>query len=145
MKISKNLLETVLPITIGTLILVGYFFSQKLFPEPELKTCESCYPSNTVYLTYFLAITILSSLYQIIIGKWILKKNENSFALTVLNTTVFAIFFTRVFVVINLFSGKRKIEWEFFPFIFLAFLLWGLLFTALIKLYRKIFGSKLIE
>lgn len=144
MKISRILLETVLPITIGTLFLVGYFFiSDKLLREPELESCESYYPGNTVYLTYLLVIVILSSLYQITLGKWILKRNEKSFAPSVVNSIVFAIFFTVIFVIINLF--RRKIEWDFYPIIFLAIWILGLLFSALIKLFRKILGYKFVD
>jgi hypothetical protein len=146
MKFSKILLGTILPITIGALFIVGYFFiTDKFFREPELKACESCFPSNTVYGTYFLAITIPSAFYQIIIGKWILKKNKDSFALNVLNSTVFALFFTGVSIVINLFSGKRKIEWDFFPIIFLGIFLLGIFYSVLMKLCRKIFGYKFVD
>ena len=137
MKTSKILLETILPIALGTLFIIGFFF-KKLFSESQLKACESCHPSNTVYLTYFLAITILSSLYQIIIGKRILKNNLNSLALNILNCSVFAFFFTVVSIIINFLSGNRKIEWEFFPLIFLGLLLLGIFYSILTKLFRKI-------
>jgi hypothetical protein len=139
MKISKILLETILPITIGALFIVGYFFiTDKFFRVPELEACESYFPSITVYVTYFIAITILSIFYQIIIGKWILKKNKDSFAINVLNSTVFVLFFAGVSILINLLSGKRKIEWEFFPVIFLEILLLGIFYCVLMKLCRKI-------
>ena len=146
MKISKILLETVLPITIGTLLLIGYFFvTNELFSEPGLESCEGYQIYPTVYLTYMLVIVIISSLYQITLGKWILKRNENSFALRMVNSLTFAIFFTGILVIINLFQKQRKIEWDFFFIIFLITFLLGLLFSTLIKLFQKIFRRKYVN
>lgn len=144
MKISKILLETILPITIGALFLIGYFFiSDKLFREPELESCEIYDISNTVYLTYLFVIIILSCLYQITLGKLILKKYEKNYAPSVLNSLVFGIFFTVIFIIINLF--QRKMEWDFYPIIFLALFLLGLLFSVLIKICQKIFRNKFVD
>ncbi len=143
MKPSKILLETVLPITIAAALPIGYFFvSQNLFPEPKLEACESCHISSIVYLIYLFVIVVFCSLYQIILGKWIIKRNENSFTLNVINSMAFAIFFTGILVVINLFEKERKTEWDFFPVIFLVIFLFGLFFSALIKLCRKIWRHR---
>lgn len=140
MKISKILLETVLPITIGTSLIAGYLFiTNELFPKPELESCEGYQIHPTVYLIYMLIVVIFSSLYQITLGKWIQKRNENSFALGMVNSLTFAMFFTGILVIINLFQKERKIEWDFFFIIFLIIFLLGLLFSTLIKLCRKIF------
>lgn len=139
MKTSKVLLENVVPITIGAFIIVVYFFfTDKFYREPELENCESCFPSTADYLLQILMITLPSSLYQIFIGRWILKRNENSFKLNIFNCFVFAIFFIGIFVIINLF--QRKIEWEFFPIFFLGLFLLGLFYAALMKLFRKLLG-----
>jgi uncharacterized membrane protein YozB (DUF420 family) len=139
MKISKVLLETVLPITIGALFIVGYFFiTDKVFREPELEDCESCFPSNLDYLKNVILIMIPSSFYQMIIGRRILKRNENSFMLNIINSFVFAIFFIVIFVLINLY--QRKIEWDFYPVIFLSIFFLGLFYSVLMKLCRKIFA-----
>ena len=141
MKINKVLLETVLPVTIGTLFPVGYFFiTDRLFSEPQLEDCESCHISNMVYMTYTLVIVTLSSLYQIIFGKWILKRSANGFILNMCNCITFATFFTGILALINLFQVERKIEWDFILVSFLAIFLLGLLFTLLTKLCQKIFS-----
>lgn len=139
MKISKVLLETIVPIAITTFIIIGYFFvDQNFFSDPKL-ICESYVLSNMTYLTYALVIILFSSFYQIFIGNFILKQNKNNFVLTLLNSLAFSIFFIGILILINLY--QRKTEWDFFIIIFLMLLMLGLLFTLLIKLWRKIFYS----
>jgi hypothetical protein len=141
MKITKNLLETVLPITIGTLFIVGYFFiTDNFFREPELENCDNCFPSNLVYMKNIIVIVMLLSLYQLTIGNSILKKHRNIFKASFLNSFVFAILITGIFVIANLFL--RKIEWDFYPIIFLILLILGISFTLLIKVCRKMIGNK---
>lgn len=143
MKISRILLETLLPITIGAVFISGYFFiTDKFFREPELLNCESCYPSALEYLKNILIIVLPISLYQIAIGNSILKRKGNSLKLTFLNSIVFAILIIGILFVINLFL--RKVEWDFYPVIFIALILLGLLFTVLIKISRKMFTEKFI-
>ena len=143
MKIYKKiLLETVLPITVGALFIVIYFFiTDNFFREPELENCDSCFPSNITYLKYMLVIIIPPSIYQITLGYYILKRNKNSFKLNVLNSFTFGIMCTGILITINLFKGT--IEWEFFPIIFLVIFIFALIFSALIALWRKIFGYKI--
>lgn len=139
MKISKILLETVLPITIGTTFLVGYFYvTNELFSEPRLESCERYQILPIVYLQYIFIIVTFSSLYQISVGEWILKRNKNNFVLSILNSLTYALFFTGILAIINLFQKVKKIEWDFFIFIFLIIFLIGIFFTTLIKLSRKI-------
>ena len=146
MKIYKVLLETILPITIVTLLPVGYFFfTDKIFPDPELTDCESCHISNIIYLKYTLAIVIPSSLYQMFFGKWILKKNGNSFILNIGNCIAFAIFFTGILALINLFQVEKKVEWDFILAGFLALFVLGLTFTASIKLCQKFFKYRITD
>ncbi|MEL1256203.1 hypothetical protein AAEO57_20630 [Flavobacterium sp. DGU38] len=144
MKISRILLETIFPITIGAIFIVGYFFiTDKFFREPGLEDCESCYPSTLEYLKNILGIVLPISLYQIAIGNSILNRNGNRLKLSFLNSIVFAILVIGILIVINLFL--RKVEWEFYPVIFIALILFGLLFTVLIKFSRKMFADKFIE
>ncbi len=144
MKIFKVLLETVLPITIVTLFPVGYFFiTDRIFPEPELNNCESCHTSTIVYITYTLLIVTLSSLYQLMLGNRILKKNENSFILSIGNCIVFAIFFTGILALINVFQVERKIEWDFIFAGFIVLFLFGLMFTLSTKICQKIFKDRI--
>jgi hypothetical protein len=144
MKISRILLETIFPITIGAIFIVGYFFiTDKFFREPGLEDCESCYPSTLEYLKNILVIVLPISLYQIAIGNSILNRNGNRLKLSFLNSIVFAILVIGILIVINLFL--RKVEWEFYPVIFIVLILFGLLFTVLIKFSRKMFADKFIE
>lgn len=140
MKVFKVLLETILPITIVTLIPIGHFFiNDKLFPEPKLKNCDSCHISNITYLTYTLVIVILTSFYQLIFGKWILQNNKPCIILNIVNCMAFAIFYTGILAFINLFQVERKIEWDFIVAGFVLLFLFGLAFTVSIILFQKIF------
>lgn len=144
MKITKSLIETVLPITVGTLFIVGYFFiTDNFFREPSLENCESCFPSNLDYLKNIIVMVIPLSLYQLTIGNSILKKYNNSFKAISLNSIVFAISVTGILVIANLFL--RKIEWDFYPVIFLILVILGILFTLLIRLCREMVGNKFIN
>lgn len=136
MKISRALLETILPITITTFIVIACFFiNQLLFTEPNI-ACETYQLSNTTYLIYALIIIVFCSFYQIVIGNFILKQCKKSFAMILFNSLAFALFFSGILIVINLF--QRKIEWDFFLIFFLIFFILGLLFTIVIQLWRKI-------
>jgi hypothetical protein len=143
MKSSKILLENVLPISIGTLIIVGYFFlSQNFYEKTEIESYERYNISISVYLTYLIVIITLTSLYHLLLGNRILKRNKNSFILNTFNNIVFATFFTGVLIVINLFQTVKKIEWEFFIFIFVAVFFLGIFYTFLIKLFEKIMRKR---
>ena len=76
-----------------------------------------------------------------IIGSWILKRNENSYALNMFNSVVFATFFTLILVIMELLN-RKAIEVEFYGVIFLAMLFLALLNLALKKFCRKLFGDK---
>lgn len=144
MKITKSLIETVLPIIVGTLFIVGYFFiTDNFFRETSLENCKSCFPSNLDYLIYIIVIVIPLSLYQLTIGNSILKKYHNSFKASSLNSIVFAVSVTGILVIANLFL--KKMEWDFYPVIFLILVILGILFTLFIKLCRKMVGNKFIN
>ena len=137
MKISKTFLETILPITIGTLLFISYFFiTEKLSNEPELEMCERYELSTPVYLIFALVIILISSSYQLIIGNWILKRNWNKFALNIVNSIVFGLFFTLIFIGMEVINGKA-IEVKFCAGFFLVMLLLGLLFSILKSVAEK--------
>jgi|GEM_PF-4093351 len=144
MKITTILIETVLPIIVGTLFIVAYFFiTDHFFREPGLENCDSCFPGNLDYLKNIIMIVIPLSLYQLTIGNSILKKYNNIFKASSLNSIVFAVSVTGILAIANLFL--RKIEWDFYPVIFLILVILGILFTLLIKLCRKMTGNKFIN
>jgi hypothetical protein len=142
MKISRIISENLLPNTIGAILFIGYFIvKDKLASQAELETCERFDLNNTVYLIFITVIVLLLSLYQIIIGSWILKKNENSFALNMLNSVVFAAFFTAILVIME-FLNRNAIEVKFYGVVFLGMLFLALLNLALKKVCEKLFGNK---
>jgi len=138
MKISKIISETILPITIGTLIFISYFFITDKFAsnEAELETCERYELSTAVYLIFAFVIILISSFYQIVIGNWILKRNWNKFVLNIVNSIVFGGFFTLLFIGMEVFNEKT-IEVKFSAGFFLAMLLLGLLFSMLKSVVEK--------
>jgi hypothetical protein len=142
MKISRVLLENVLPNTIGAILFMGYFIlKDNLSSQAELESCEISYVSNPVYLIFISVIALLSSLYQIIIGSWILKRNESSFALNMVNNVVFATLFSLIIVIME-FLNRNAIDVEFYGIIFLALLFLAFLNLALKKFCGKLFGDK---
>lgn len=145
MKISKILLETILPISIGALLFISYFFiTDKLSSKPELEDCESYELSSAVYLIFMFAIILITSIYEIVIGNWILRKNKLNLALNIFNKIVFATFFTGILVVMQ-FINTKTIEIETYGPVFLVMLLLGLVILALTKLFQKIFENKIVS
>ncbi len=141
MKISRIFLEIILPITIGTLIFISYFFiTDKLTSGSELEACERYELSSIVYLIFAFGIILISSLYQIIVGDWILKRNKNKFALNIVNSIIFAAFFTVIFIGTELFNGKTA-EVEFCIAFFLIMVILGLLFSVLKSVFKKLFNK----
>ncbi|MGZ9675639.1 hypothetical protein [Flavobacterium sp. GNP001] len=138
MKISKTILETILPITVGTLLFISYFFVSDKFAtnEAELETCERYELSTSVYLIFAFVIILISSLYQIVVGNWILKRNWNKFVLNIVNSIVFSIIFVLIFIGMKFFNGKT-IEVKFSAGLFLAMLLLGLLISVLKSITEK--------
>ena len=135
MKISKALLETILPITIVTFIVIACFFiNQFLFTEPNI-ACETYQLSNTTYLIYTMILIVSCSFYQILVGNYIIKHCKNNFSMLWVNSLSFTLFFSVILILINLF--QRKIEWDFFLIFFLIFFIYGLLLTIVIKLWRR--------
>jgi heme/copper-type cytochrome/quinol oxidase subunit 3 len=142
MKISRILIENVVPNTIGAILFIGYFIlKDKLTDQAELESCERFYISNTVYLIFVSVIVLLSSLYQIIIGNWILKRNESNFVLNIVNIVTFGIFFTLVLIIVE-FVNKDVIEVKFYGEIFLSMFFLALLNLAFKKICGKLFGNK---
>lgn len=138
MKISKTILETILPITIGTLLFISYFFVTDKFAtnEAELETCERYELSTAVYLIFAFVIILISSLYQIVVGNWILKRNWNKFVLNIINSIVFSLYITLIYIGINVFNGNA-IELNFSAKFLLAILLLGLIFSVLKSVAEK--------
>lgn len=138
MKISKTILETILPITVGTLLFISYFFIDDKFVsnELELESCERYELRTDVYLIFAFVLILISSFYQIVIGNWILKRNWNKFVLNIVNCIVFSVFFTFISIGMKIFNGKT-IEVKFSTGFFLAMLLLGLLFSVLKSVAEK--------
>ncbi|KFF03261.1 hypothetical protein [Flavobacterium reichenbachii] len=141
MKISKTILEIILPITIGTIIFISYFLIiEKLTSEPELEPCERYELSSIVYLIFAFGIILISSLYQIIVGNWILRRNKNKFMLNIVNSIIFGAFFTVIFTGMEVFNGKA-IEVEFCTGFFLVMVILGLIFSVLKSVFEKLLNK----
>lgn len=141
MKISKIFLEIILPITIGTLIFISYFFiTDKLTSEPELEACERYELSSIVYLIFAFGIILISSLYQIILGDWILKRNKNKYVLNIINSIIYGAFFTVIFIGMGVLDGKA-VEVEFYTGFFLLMVILGLLFSVLRNVFEKLLNK----
>ncbi|CAD0007594.1 hypothetical protein [Flavobacterium salmonis] len=141
MKTFKTFLETILPITIGTLIFMSYFFiTEKLAIDSELEACERYEVSNIVYLIFTFGIILISSFYQIIVGDWILKRNKNKFKLNIVNSIIFGVFFTVIFIAMGVFN-EEEVEVKFCPVFFLVMVILGLLFLVLKSIFGKLFNK----
>lgn len=137
MKISKIFSETIIPISIGTFLFISYFFvTDKLSSEPELELCERNELSSSVYLIFMFAIILISSLYQIAIGNWILKRNWVKFILYIVNSIILGALFTIIFIGMEVFNGK-EIELKFCGGLFLVMFILGLLFSILKSITEK--------
>jgi hypothetical protein len=131
MKIPKVFLETILPITIGTILFISFFYiKEKLSFEPELASCERYELSTAVYLIFGLVILLISSLYQIIIGNWILKRSSNKYVLNIFNSIILGVLFTSIHIGMVLFN-RKAIEIKFCVVLFVIMFLLGLLFSVL--------------
>lgn len=141
MKIFKTFLDTILPITIGTLIFMSYFFiTEKLAIDSELEACERYEISNIVYLIFAFGIILISSFYQIIVGDWILKRNKNKFKLNIVNSIIFGAFFTVIFIAMGVFN-EEEVEVKFCAVFFLVMIILGLLFSVLKSIFGKLFNK----
>lgn len=141
MKIFKTFLDTILPITIGTLIFMSYFFiTEKLAIDSELEACERYEISNIVYLIFAFGIILISSFYQIIVGDWILKRNKNKFKLNIVNSIIFGVFFTVIFIAMGVFN-EEEVEVKFCAVFFLVMIILGLLFSVLKSIFGKLFNK----
>lgn len=131
MKVSKTFLATILPITIGSVLFIAFFFLKDKFAiEPELEACERNELSAVVYLLFALVIIVVSSLYQMVLGNWILKRTGNKFGLNLLNSLVFGLIFTVIFSGMEIFNGK-VVDLNFGVGFFIVMVLLGLLFSVL--------------
>ena len=145
MKMVKILLQTVLPITIGSTIFILYFLiSDKLSKNNELESCEIYELSNIIYLIIAFFIILASSLYQLILGNWILNRNKNKFVTHIINCIIFSGFFTLITIIFELITSKTY-EVKYSIDIFLVMLFLGLLFSVLITLSQIVFKNKLEE
>ncbi len=65
-KIKDLLLRTILPTTIGTTILMGYFlFDDRLTPRQNIESCNDFYLSNTDYLIFTIVLAGLGCIFKL--------------------------------------------------------------------------------
>jgi hypothetical protein len=128
MKLSKLFSETILPISIGTLIFFGSF--ALIIENIDYKK------GLNQFTIVFLLTVLFSSIYQIMIGNWFSNRNKNKLIFNIFNCLVFATFFTIILIFINLLS-VQPIEWDFFIVIYFALFVLELLFLTIITILKK--------
>lgn len=137
MKISKEILKTIMPIAIGSLLFTLYFFATDMLAcKPQLESCETYELSSSVYLIFMLVITLISSLYQISLGNWILKRSWNKLLLNIVNSIILGLLFTLGLLAMEVFNGKA-IEVKFYAGFFLIMFILGMLFSILKWFFGK--------
>jgi hypothetical protein len=73
--IAKKLLKVIIPVTVGTVILVGCFWiGDRLEPNTGALICEDPSSPNTTYLKAMVIIAVTGILYQLTIAK-VLRDN----------------------------------------------------------------------
>lgn len=137
MKTSKEILKTAIPIAIGSLLFILYFLAvDKLACKLELERCESYQLSASVYLIFMFVIIVISSLYQISLGNWILKRSWNKLLLNIMNSIMLGLVFTLGLLAMDVFNGKA-IEVKFYTRFFLVIFILGILFSILKWFFGK--------
>ena len=105
---KEIIIGTIIPSTIGTIILVGYFFvDDRLTPREIVESCSDFYLSNTDYLMFILIIAGLGSVFKVatdkILGNQLAKFVVIRHATSIL---LFASFFLAIFLIAAIVNGK---------------------------------------
>ena len=139
MKISRKIIETVLPIIFGTLIFVLYFIlKDELQNDLNTESCEITKVSKVTYFIFGIATIILSSFYQILLGNRILSLKYNQYFLNLANCMLYSSFFVTLFIMNNLYNN-RKIDLQFSLGFFLVFFVAGIIFFNIKINFKKIY------
>lgn len=128
-KIKDVLLRTILPTTIGTTILMGYFLiDDRLTPRQNIESCNDFYLSNTDYLISTILLVGLGSIFKLTTDKILTNKLTNSGTVKhVVSILIFASLLELIFLIAAMFNDK--------PFdILLQALVIGIILGTIIKL-----------
>lgn len=106
MRIKTILLGTILPLTIGASIFVSYFFLSDRLPSHDTESCDDYTLANVDYLLALLIIVGLGTFYQLVIALPLKKKPIMNKAIgQVVNTMLFAVYFTALILAVTLVNG----------------------------------------
>ncbi|OYU96583.1 MAG: hypothetical protein CFE21_09375 [Bacteroidetes bacterium B1(2017)] len=137
MKIAKTLSETILPISIGTALFISFFYAKdRISIDPELESCERNELSTAVYLIFGFGMVVISSLYELVIGNWIVKRNGNMYLLNLANSIVFGSVFPILFIGMEIYN-RKEIDIRFYIGFYLVMVLVGLIFWVLKGIFKK--------
>jgi len=107
-KIKDILLRTILPTTIGTTILMGYFLiDDRLTPRQNIESCSDFYLSNTDYLIFTLVLAGLGSIFKLTADKFLKNKLTNSRTVRhVISILIFAFLLALIFLIAAMFNDN---------------------------------------
>ena len=110
---KKDILEIISPITIATLISMICLYildGISMNENPPCECGEHCENNDSNYSFFLLLsfiVILIPSIYQLLIGNWILKFNSNKIILNILNSFVFAVFFVLFTIAMEFINAKR--------------------------------------
>jgi uncharacterized membrane protein len=107
-KIKDILFRTILPTTIGTTILMGYFLiDDRLTPRQNIESCSDFYLSNTDYLIFTIVLAGLGSIFKLMTDKILKNKLTNSGTVKhVISILIFAFLLELIFLIAAVFNDK---------------------------------------
>lgn len=105
---KEILLGTIIPSTIGTIILVGFFFvDDRLIAREIVESCSDFYLSNTDYLMFILIIAGLGSVFKFATDKILGNRPAKSVVIRhATSILIFALFFLAIFLIAAIVNGK---------------------------------------
>ncbi|OQP62839.1 hypothetical protein A3860_26365 [Niastella vici] len=109
-KILNILINTVVPVTIGTTVFVGCFWLiDKHTLETDVKDCEVYNLSNTFYLVSIFVIVAITTFYQLTIAELLNRHvNNKGFSSYIIKILAFALFISVASLLILLVNGKPE-------------------------------------
>jgi hypothetical protein len=106
-RIKDILGKTILPVMLGTGILVGYFFiDDRLAPREHVESCDNFYLSNSDYLITFIIIAGLGGIFKLTADRLSNKLTKTGVLRHVISILIFVFLFANTFLVTTLIKGK---------------------------------------
>jgi hypothetical protein len=107
-KIKDILIRTVLPTTIGTVVLMSYFILlDRMTPRQIVESCSDFYISNSDYLIFILVIAGLGSIFKLTADNILENKLTNAGTFRhVISILIFASFFELIFLILEMLNDN---------------------------------------